>query len=74
LSGWVNWKWLRILTDILDFVLGLYILIYLYKAMRGFYKQGRFKTFVKYFITCSLAFVINLILLVIFLVISAIYI
>jgi hypothetical protein len=74
LSGWVNWKWLRILTDILDFVLGLYILIYLYKAMRGFYKQGGFKTFVKYFITCSLAFVINLILLVIFLVISAIYI
>jgi len=63
LSSWLNWGWFRILTDILNFLVGLYIMIYLYKAMRGFYKQRRFKTFVKYFITCSLAFVINLILL-----------
>jgi hypothetical protein len=74
LNGWVQWRWFKILTDILIFLLCIYIMIYLYKAMRGFYKQGRFKTFVKYFITCCLAFVINLILLIIFLVISAIYI
>jgi hypothetical protein len=74
LNGWAHWRWFKILTDILIFLLCIYIMIYLYKAMRGFYKQGRFKTFVKYFITCCLAFVINLILLVIFIVISAIYI
>jgi hypothetical protein len=74
LSDWAQWGWFKILTDILVFLICIYIMIYLYKAMRGFYKQGRFKTFVKYFITCCLAFVINLILLTIFLVISAIYI
>jgi hypothetical protein len=72
ISGWVNLSWFTVLCDILIFVLSLYIMIYLYKAMRGFYKQGRFKTFVKYFITCSLAFILNLILFLIFLLLSAI--
>jgi Protein of unknown function (DUF3667) len=72
LSGWVNLQWFRVVCDILIFGLSIYIMIYLYKAMRGFYRQGRFKTFVKYFITCSLAFILNLILFLIFLLLSAI--
>jgi hypothetical protein len=72
LKNALNWGWFKVIADIGNFVLWLYMLIYLYKAMRGFYKQGRAKTFVKYFITCSVAFVINLILLVIFLLISVI--
>jgi hypothetical protein len=50
------------------------MLIYLYKAMRGFYGQGRGKTFVKYFIAGFMGMIINTILLVIFLLISAIFI
>jgi hypothetical protein len=72
LSGWVNLQWFKVVCDILIFGLSLYIMIYLYKAMRGFYKQGRFKTIVKYFIVCSLAFILNLILFLIFLLLSAI--
>jgi hypothetical protein len=72
LSAALNWGWFRVIASIAIFVLSLYIMIYLYKAMRGFYKQGRAKTFVKYFITCSLAFILNLILLLIFLLISVI--
>ncbi len=72
LSGWVNLQWFKVVCDILTFGLSLYIMIYLYKAMRGFYKQGRFKTIVKYFIVCSLAFILNLILFLIFLLLSAI--
>jgi Protein of unknown function (DUF3667) len=72
LSDWANWGWLKIVTDLLQLVLWFYIMIYLYKAMRGFYKQRRFKTFVKYFIVCSVAFVINLILLVVFLLLSVV--
>lgn len=62
--------WIHVIADILEFVLFLYIVIYLYKAMRGFYKQGRGKTFLKYFITFVSASIVNLILLVIFLLIS----
>ena len=72
LTDVVDWEWLGILAGFLIFGLWIYMLIYLYKAMRGFYKQGRAKTFLKYFITCFLAFIVNLILTLIFLVISAI--
>jgi len=48
------------------------MMIYLYKAMRGFYGQGRGKTFLKYSITCLFAFIVNSILLVLFVLISAI--
>jgi len=72
LSETINVGWISVIIGILIFLLCLYMLIYLYKAMRGFYNQRRAKTFVKYFITCGLAFIVNLILLMIFLVVSAI--
>lgn len=68
----VDLKWFTILGQILIFGLVLYMLIYLYKAMRGFYGQGRGKTFLKYLITCLLAFIVNTILLIIFVLISAV--
>ena len=72
LEAALDWGWFNVVGDILIFGLSVYMLIYLYKAMRGFYKQRRAKTFVKYFIVCSLSFFINLILLVIFFFISLI--
>jgi hypothetical protein len=74
LGNWTGWEWLNIVMGILDCVIGLYMLIYLYKAMRGFYGQGRGKTFVKFFIAGFMGMIINTILLVIFLLISAIFI
>jgi hypothetical protein len=71
-KGWVDVGWLRVLIDILETIICIYNFIYLYKAMRGFYKQRRAKTLLKYFITCCLAFVINLVLFVIFALLSAI--
>ena len=72
LANVVDVAWVDVLCGVINFAIWLYILIYLYKAMRGFYKQRRFKTFVKYFITCCIAFVVNMILLLIFVLISAI--
>jgi Protein of unknown function (DUF3667) len=72
LTDWVGVHWLQIVTDILITVVCIYNFIYLYKAMRGFYKQRRAKTILKYFILCWTAFVINLILFLIFTVLSAI--
>lgn len=71
-TDWVGKAWFGIITDILIFGICVYNFIYLYKAMRGFYKQRRLKTLVKYFIVCSVAFVINLILFLIFLLLSLI--
>lgn len=64
--------WFHAIFDILIVVVTIYNFIYLYKAMRGFYRQGRAKTIVKYFIVCSLSFVINLVLFIIFLLLSII--
>jgi len=64
--------WVMVVSMVIQLGIWFYILIYLYKAMRGFYHQGRFKTFVKYFITCVLAFVINVILFMVFVAISVI--
>ena len=63
-------RWFHVTADLIELGIFLYSLIYLYKAMRGFYKQGRGKTFLKYFITFVTAGVVNLFLLVIFLLIS----
>lgn len=70
LSDWLGWGWFKVVSGLLQLALWFYIMIYLYKAMRGFYKQRRAKTFVKYFIACSVAFVVNLILFLIFLLLS----
>lgn len=72
LTDWVGVHWLQIVTDILITVVSIYNFIYLYKAMRGFYKQRRAKTILKYFILCWTAFIINLILFLIFTILSAI--
>ena len=62
--------WMHTITVLLNFAVFLWMMIYLYKAMRGFYGQRRAKTFLKYWITMSLMFFINTFLLVIFLLIS----
>jgi hypothetical protein len=70
----LNYKWFDIVGGLGIFLLVLYWFIYLYKAMRRFYGQRRFKTFIKYCLLSMMAFTINMILLVIFLLISAIFI
>jgi hypothetical protein len=72
ISNAVGVQWISVVCSILMFGIWLYILIYLYKAMRGFYRQGRFKTFIKYFITCFISFIVNTILLVLFILISVV--
>jgi hypothetical protein len=72
LMGVMPWGWLRTILVLLIVGVCIYMLIYLYKAMRGFYQQRRVKTFVKYFIVFSVATVINIFLFFVFLVISAV--
>jgi Protein of unknown function (DUF3667) len=62
-----GWHTIVILLNIAVFI---WMMIYPYKAMRGFYMQRRAKTFIKYFILFSLMSFINLMLLCIFLLIS----
>lgn len=72
LADVVDARWFTIICTLIMIAIWFYILIYLYKAMRGFYKQRRFKTFLKYFITCFIAFVINTIVFVLFILISVV--
>jgi len=72
LGNAIGVRWVMVVSMVIQLGIWFYILIYLYKAMRGFYHQGRFKTFVKYFITCVLSFVINIILFGLFVAISVI--
>jgi Protein of unknown function (DUF3667) len=65
-----NASWLHTILLLLNIAVFIWMMIYPYKAMRGFYMQRRAKTFFKYFILFSLMSFINLILLVIFLLIS----
>jgi hypothetical protein len=53
------WNWLI-------FILWLYWLYYVYRAMRNFYKQGRFKTIVKYILLNFFAFITIIFLFAIF--------
>ena len=62
--------WIKVILDILIFADCVYLMIYLYKAMRGFYQQRRGKTFLKYMIIFSVAGTINAILTAIFILIS----
>lgn len=66
----VSVSWLAVILQILIFVDVIYMMIYLYKAMRGFYQQRRAKTFLKYCIVCSVAGIINIILTTIFILVS----
>lgn len=49
----------------------IYMLYYTYKAMRNFYEQGRFKTFVKYMFLSFMTTIVMSFLITVFLVISA---
>jgi hypothetical protein len=62
--------WLHTILVLLNIAVFIWMMIYPYKAMRGFYMQRRAKTFLKYLIVFSLMSFINLILLCIFLLIS----
>ena len=68
----IPWQWLKIPFWVFEIVLLLYMFIYLYKAMRTFYGQGRFKTFVKFIIVNFFGFMITIILLALSIFISAI--
>jgi len=68
----VNWQWLKAIFGLIAFLIWLLIFFYLYKAMRNFYKQKRFKTILKFLIVNLLAFLVNLFLFVLFVLISAI--
>jgi hypothetical protein len=72
LSDVSSWRWLNIVDIIISIGVYVYIFIYTYKAMRVFYVQRRFKTFLKYCIVGFLGFLLTIILLTIFIVISAI--
>jgi Protein of unknown function (DUF3667) len=72
LAHWVGVGWLKVVAGILIFALCVWTVIYLYKAMRGFYRQRRFKTFVKYCLVCWLSFIVNMIIFVIFILLSVV--
>ncbi|PWU00561.1 MAG: hypothetical protein C5B52_08685 [Bacteroidetes bacterium] len=62
--GWWIFTWINV-------GIGIYAWIYLYKAMRNFYKQGRAKTIVKFFLLNMMGLVVMTILMTIFFIISA---
>lgn len=72
LSNRVSWGWLQTVCGLLIFAIVLYMLVYLFMAMRSFYGQGWWKTLLKYILLGSLALVLNGLLLLLFLLISAI--
>jgi hypothetical protein len=72
LSNLLGWGWFHSLSELLIFVITLYMFVYLFLAMRSFYRQGWWKTLFKYILLGSLALVVNALLLLLFLLISAI--
>jgi hypothetical protein len=72
LSNRVSWEWFQTVCNLLIFAIVLYMFVYLFMAMRSFYRQGWWKTLFKYVLLGSLALVLNGLLLLLFLLISAI--
>ena len=72
LSNRLDWPWLQTLCTVLIFAIVLYMFIYLFIAMRAFYRQGWWKTLLKFMLLGTLALVVNAILLMIFVLLSAI--
>lgn len=72
LSELTDMRWVHVICSVAIFGIVLYMMIYLYKAMRGFYGQGRAKTLLKYLIACWIGVIVNTILFVLFVLISAI--
>ena len=52
-------------------VMILYVVYYVYKAMRNFYGQGRFKTLLKYFLLSVMTLMVMTILVLLTFIISA---
>ena len=63
----LQWK----IFSLMKTVVVLYMIYYVYKAMRNFYKQGRLKTLLKYFLLSWMTFIAMTFLIVIFFIISA---
>lgn len=62
LKNALHWQWL-------GFIIGIFILsifFYFYKALRNFYKQGRAKTILKYFLLLFLFLLVTFIMFIIF--------
>lgn len=57
-----GWNWLSIFSSLI----GLGIFFYLYKAMRRFYRQGRWKTILKFVLLNLAAFVVVMTLVIVF--------
>jgi magnesium-transporting ATPase (P-type) len=72
LSNLVKEEWAEILSEILILGVIAYMFIYLFRAMRIFYRQNWGKTFLKYVLLGSMALLINLTLLLVFLLVSVI--
>ena len=66
IEKFANWDWLNIVNALLS----LLTLFYLYKAMRNFYEQRRAKTIVKYFIFLISFFVLSIVLFLLFFFVS----
>jgi Protein of unknown function (DUF3667) len=65
-------QWAGIVKSVIGTAVWFYIIYYVYRAMRVFYAQGLFKTIIKYGIVSVLALLINLVIFIIFAIISAV--
>jgi uncharacterized protein DUF3667 len=68
LNNYLNWNLIKTIINIGD----IFIFFYLYKSMRNFYEQRRFKTILKYFIFLFSYSIVLSLLMVIFLLTSLI--
>ncbi len=66
LETYTNWK----LLSIPKILIGFGIFFYLYKAMRKFYRQGRFKTIIKFLVLNFFSFIVFIILATLFFLLS----
>jgi len=62
LNSSLNWGFIKFIEVMLSFG----IFLYLYKAMRNFYKQRRAKTILKFFMLCFLLFITMALLFIVF--------
>ncbi len=66
LNDWLNW-------DLFSYLIGfitVFIFIYIFLAMKRFYRQGGFKTFIKYFILLFLDIIFMSLLMIVFFILT----
>lgn len=66
----IQYKWDWFIFFIFKAALIIYIVFYVYKAMRNFYHQKRFKTIVKFFLLGLMTFSVMILLVIVFGIIS----